>query len=76
MINKNSDKGNNKRYRIINVQKTKYNMVLITGDKSDMIKILPNVLFISTVMTIKTETNCGSKNSLSGVVILMMGMLP
>ena len=68
--------GGNKGNIVMNINKSKGNMVFITAMKSEVTAFLPNAFCFGTVMTIKPDSEYDSNTPLSGAVILMMAMLP
>ena len=65
----------NKKSRWINMKKSKSHRVFFTANKDECLSIFPNTYVFGTVMTYKGAKGCDTSPSMSGVVIIMMGVV-
>ena len=75
-VNKTKQKVASKWCNQINLQKTKRRFIMITAKKKECIEAFPNTYIFDTCMTDKKSLNPKTNSSKSGVVILMVAVLP
>ena len=73
---KNIDIGQNKRYKYVNISKTKKRYFLITADKHECLRCFPNTHIFDSSMSDLRRNDTSNKLKLSGIVVLMIATLP
>ena len=70
------DIGDNKQYKLLQLNKTKYNYCIVTADKAECLQWFPNTHVYGSSMTDKRGLSLTKNIPLSGIVVLMLSSLP